>query len=262
MLRDGHLLRWFDRTSIAISLALSLLAGGCAGGFGSTPATTAASPPPPEPQISQSGSAQPTSTYAALKDKVENFFSSSSATSQQAVTGTPQTALDCPLIDIRSGASTLQIPPPSEDQNATMALKYQGTFVRGARECALVNKQMVMKIGIEGRIIVGPAGGPGEVDVPLRIAVVDETTAGTKPIVTRFIRLPVTVGSGTEGATFTHVEDGVTFPMPSAAALDNYVVYIGFDPLSAQAQDQEKQKPTTRAKPRPKPKTPPPAPPG
>jgi hypothetical protein len=265
MVRDDHLQRWRDRTSIAISLSLALLAGGCAGGFGSTTGTTAASPPPSEPQISQSGSTQPPSTYTALKDKVENFFSNSSATSQQSVTvtGAPQVALDCPLIDIRSGASTLQIPPPSEDQNSTMALKYQGTFVRAARECALVNKQMVMKIGIEGRIIVGPAGGPGEVDVPLRIAVVDETTAGTKPIATRFIRLPVTVGSGSEGATFSHVEDGVTFPMPSAADLENYVIYIGFDPLAAQAQDDQKQKPKARAKPKLKPKAPPPpAPPG
>ena len=61
-----------------------------------------------------------------------------------------------------------------------MSLKYQGTFVRAARECAVVGGQMVMKVGVEGRIIVGPAGGPGQVDVPLRIAVVDEKPAGSK----------------------------------------------------------------------------------
>ena len=65
-----------------------------------------------------------------------------------------------------------------------------------------------MKVGVEGRIIIGPAGGPGQVDVPLRIAVVEETTADTKPIVTKLIRIPVTVASATDNPTFTHIEEG------------------------------------------------------
>jgi hypothetical protein len=130
-----------------------------------------------------------------------------------------------------------------------MALKYQGTFVRAARECALVSGNVVMKIGVEGRIIVGPAGGPGQVDVPLRIAVVEETTAHTKPIVTQLIRIPVTVASASENPTFTHIEEGVTFPMP--ANLDNYLVYIGFDPIAAAAQDHPK--PAAKPKPKAKP---------
>ncbi len=134
--------------------------------------------------------------------------------------------------------------------NGAMEVKYQGTFVRAARECALIAGQLVMKVGVQGRIIIGPAGGAGQVDVPLRIAVVRETAAGTKPIVTKFIRIPVTVASATDNPTFTHVEEGLSFPMPRD--LDNYVVYIGFDPLSLQADH-------PAAKPKPKPKAKPPA---
>ena len=61
-----------------------------------------------------------------------------------------------------------------------MALKYQGTFVRAARQCAVVAGQMVMKVGVRGTHHIGPAGGPGEIDVPLRIAVVDEPPAHRK----------------------------------------------------------------------------------
>jgi hypothetical protein len=106
-----------------------------------------------------------------------------------------------------------------------------------------------MKVGVEGRIIVGPAGGPGHVDVPLRIAVVRETTAGSKTVVTKLIRIPVTVPSSTDNPTFTHVEEGLSFPMPAAGDLDDYTVYIGFDPLAADAQDKVKPKPKTKPKP-------------
>jgi hypothetical protein len=243
-------MRLGDRVTVATALSLALLAGGCGGGFGGPAATASAPPPATAPAIQP-----PPATSSSLSSKLSSFFSNSSASSQQPVTGAQQADLDCPLVDIRSGASTLQIPPPTEDQNSTMSLKYQGTFVRAARECHAVNQQMVMKVGIEGRVILGPAGGPGDVVVPLRVAVVSETPAGTKPIATRFIQIPVTLASGQGSVDFTHVEDNLDFPIPSAADLDTYVVYIGFDPFSAQPQEKPKAKP--KAKPKLKPNAPP-----
>jgi len=253
MLRDSHLMRRGDRMSIATLLALALLASGCSAGGGlGTPATTAT-----EPSSTPASPGSPSSSTPSLKDKISSFFSGSSAKSPQPVVGAQQQNLDCPFIDIRQGASTLTIGPTGDNgdgnstNNGAMSVKYQGTFVRAARECAVVGTNMVMKVGVEGRIIVGPAGGPGQVDVPLRIAVVEETTAGTKPIVTKFIRFPVTVASATDNPTFTHIEEGVTFPLPSAGNLDNYLVYIGFDPLAAQAQDKPKPQPQPKLKPKP-----------
>jgi len=230
--------------SVATLLFLALLASGCSGtsllSSPSAPATGTSAPPPSSPSFT---------------DKISGFFSRSTATSQQSVAGAAQD-IDCPLINIRSGASTLTIGATSSSagdadstNNGAMAVKYQGTFVRAARECALVSGNVVMKIGVEGRIIIGPSGGPGQVDVPLRIAVVEETTAHTKPIVTQLIRIPVTVASATENPTFTHIEEGVTFPMP--ADLDNYVVYIGFDPAGAEAQSNAKPAPKVKSKPKP-----------
>jgi hypothetical protein len=251
MLRNIHVMRCCDRVSIATLFALALLASGCSaiGGFGTPAATT-----------TDSSAAPASSGSPSIKDKISNFFSGSSATSQQAVTGTPQN-LDCPTIDIRQGASTLTIGQTASNNdvssgntnNGAMALKYQGTFVRAARECAVVGSNVVMKIGVEGRIIVGPAGGAGQVDVPLRIAVVNETAAGTKPVVTKFVRIPVTVASATDNPTFTHIEEGLSFPIPSAGDLDDYIVYIGFDPLAPEAQSSQKPTAKPKAKPKAKP---------
>jgi len=258
--------RWRQRAPVAALLLLALFAAGCSsGGFGgsSAPAAPAAPAPAATTSVAPPPSAPPSSAPAtaaspqvpsspSFKDKITSFFTGKSATAPQGVANAPVSNPDvaCPLIDIRAGASTLTI-PPSSGEGTAMALKYQGTFVRAARECTIVGNQMVMKVGIQGRVIVGPAGGPGRVDVPLRIAVVNETTANSKLIVTKLIRIPVGIGSTDPGATFTHIEEGLSFPLPADNSLESYIVYIGFDPVAAEAQDTAK--PAPKAKP-PKPK--------
>jgi len=248
MLRDFNSTRWSDRFAIAALVSLSLLASGCGGGsfFGGPAATappptnTAAAPP------AAAGSGSSTTSY------LTSFFSGSSDKGAQAVAGaTPD--VECPYIDIREGASTLTVNASGDygsGENTAMSLKYQGTFVRAARQCSVAAGQMTIRVGVEGRIILGPAGGPGQVDVPLRIAVVDESPAGSKPIVTKLIHIPVMVQTANDNPAFAYVEEGVTFPLPpSSIALARYIVYIGFDPLAVETD--KKPKPKPKAKPRP-----------
>jgi hypothetical protein len=54
----------------------------------------------------------------------------------------------------------------------------------------------------------------------------------------------------------------MTFPMPTDGSIDNYIVYIGFDPIGAEALDKQRPKPAAPAKPRLKPKPNPNAPTG
>jgi hypothetical protein len=116
---------------------------------------------------------------------------------------------------------------------AALDLRYQGTIIRTARECHVNAGVMTMKVGVEGRVITGPAGGPGAIDVPLRIAVVQEGV-NPKTIVSKFARIPVTVTSAVDRVTFTHVEPDIAFPLPAILAdIDAYVVYVGFDAMTA-----------------------------
>jgi hypothetical protein len=253
MPRDFRPINCSKSLPIAAVLAALLLAAGCSGSSsigspvttGSVPASsqTAAAPPPTAPSA-PAGS-------PSFKDKVANFFSSKSDKAPQTVANA-QPEVECPFIDIRQGASTLVLPPPPPDgSNEAMTLKYQGSFVRAARECSVVNGQMVLKVGIQGRVIVGPAGGPGHVDVPLRIAVVDAPSSGTKVVATKFIQIPVDI-TDNNGANFSHIEEGLSFPLPTPVSqLDNYVVYIGFDQFSAQPTP--KAAPAARGKPKAKP---------
>ncbi|MGH6671631.1 MAG: hypothetical protein ACRECE_10805 [Xanthobacteraceae bacterium] len=246
MLGDSKLQRWRDRSRIAIPLALALLASGCSGSssfFGGPTASTPAGAAAPAPTSSPSDKWLPAD--------ITDLFAGSSDKAPQPVAGATQPNLECPYIQIRAGASTLIIDGPGE--NSAMSLKYQGTFVRAARQCSVVAGQMVMKVGVEGRIILGPQGGPGVVNVPLRIAIVDDTPSSSKTILTKLIIIPVAVQSADDSPIFTHVEDNLSFPLPSAATLDNYIVYIGFDPIAAETPKHERPKPRYRRKPKPRP---------
>jgi hypothetical protein len=85
--------------------------------------------------------------------------------------------------------------------------------------------------------------------VPVRIAVVSAPITAPKTIVTRLIRIPVMIGANDPNVDFTHIEEGLSFPMPSSSS-DPYIVYIGFDPFGAAVQDQAK-KPAPAKKPKP-----------
>jgi hypothetical protein len=234
---------WRHGTPTGPVLALLLLAG-CSGGGAGAPATTASTGTVPTASATPPPPAAP-----SLKDKIASFFSGATQKEPQSVANA-QPDVECPFLDIRQGASTLTFPPPPADgSNEAMALKYQGTFVRAARDCAVVNGQMVMRVGVQGRIIVGPAGGAGQIDVPLRIAIVSAPLTAPKTVVTRLIRIPVTIGANDDNVDFTHIEEGLSFPLPSSSS-DPYIVYIGFDPLGAAAQDQAK-KPAPAKKPKP-----------
>ena len=177
------------------------------------------------------------------------IHSSSKATTGGTSDAAPSvdTDVDCPEVSVRTGAATLMIgSKPGEGEPSALDLRYQGSIVRTARECHVNAGVMTMKVGIEGRVITGPAGGPGELNVPLRLAVVQEGVS-PKAIVSKLVVIPVSITSEVGRADFTHIDPDISFPMPTPARLiDNYVVYVGFDTLGAQP---EKKKPAPRGKP-------------
>jgi hypothetical protein len=150
--------------------------------------------------------------------------------------------MDCPNVEYRQGAATLAVNAPGVE-NSALSLRYQGSFTQTARECIVRGTEVNIKVGVQGRIVVGPAGGPGTVQIPLRYALVRE---GLEPKVlwTKLFVFPVVIPDGQLNVPFLHVEEEMLLPIPSSAELDAWVIYIGFDPDSL-----------TPAKPAPKPKT-------
>jgi hypothetical protein len=141
----------------------------------------------------------------------------------------PRMDQDCPTVEVRIGSATLGVAAKTEQPTAN-DLRYQLTLSQFARQCALAGPVIRMRVGVQGRVLVGPAGAPPQVDVPLRYAVVQEGVE-PKTITTKFRRFPVAVPPGAPSVTFTDIEEDLSFPMPRAEVLEAYVVYVGFDDL-------------------------------
>jgi hypothetical protein len=165
-----------------------------------------------------------------LGSRITSFFSTAKPGVTQPASPTPSAPeVECPGVDIRGGASTLNIAAKA-DQATAGDLRYQLSFGQTARECLVQAGTMTIKVGVQGRIVLGPLGGPGQLDVPVRYAVVRE---GPEPrtIVTKFKRIPVVVPPEQMHVQFVDIEEGLTFPIPSGAELGAYVVYVGFDEI-------------------------------
>lgn len=199
----------------ALAVAASAVLSGCGGGsmFGS----------------STGGGASSGSSFGS---RFSQLFGSRSeeatTTSAPSTQSTDNSDLTCPSVAIRFGASTLAVGLPGKPA-AGNDLRYQGSITRTARDCNLQGSQITARIGIMGRIISGPAGAPPTIDVPMRVAVVQEG-APEKVITTKAFRTTVTMeGENTE---FSLVAEDVVYPTPTLAANDKYVFYVGFDPAA------------------------------
>ncbi len=153
---------------------------------------------------------------------------------------------DCPLIDIREGASTLMVQGPGEPN--PLSLRYQASFVRAARECIVKGKDVTIKVGVQGRVILGPAGGAGQLTIPLRYALVEEDLGHSRMIWSKLYTLPVTIQGQQANVSFEHVEDDMTVPIPKPSELENYIVYIGFDPNGLPPERPKREAPKAKPK--------------
>jgi len=195
------------------------------------------------------GFAQPASAQS-LTDRFKGLFGGKSDEPAPAPGAAPKPeqdtgGLSCPPVTIRHGASTYAVGLPGK-QAIGNDLRFQATITKTARECDLNGGVITARIGIQGRIIAGPAGAPSSVQVPLRVAVV-QGGIGEKTIATKAYQTTVNMTeSGSE--PFTLVAEDLVYPAPSAAAHDSYVFYIGFDPQALKPE---------RPAPRPKKKPPP-----
>jgi hypothetical protein len=163
----------------------------------------------------------------SISDRFSQLFGSKSQAVGDAPPPAEQNDVTCPTVSIRPGASTFAVGLADKPASGS-DLRYQATITRTARDCTLGGGQVTARIGIQGRVIAGPAGAPAAVDVPLRVAVVQDGVT-PKTIFTKAYQTNVAMSTDSS-VVFSLVAEDVVYPVPAGNAGDSYVFYIGFDP--------------------------------
>jgi len=193
------------------------------------------------------GLAQPASAQS-LSDRFKGLFGGTSDEPAPAPGAAPKAEEDtgdltCPEVRVRAGASTYAVAAPGK-QPVGNDLRFQATIGKTARQCSLNGGVITARIGIQGRVIAGPAGAPSSVQVPLRVAVV-QGGISEKTIATKAYQTTVSM-TETGSEPFTLVAEDLVYPVPAPGTSDNYIFYIGFDP---QALKPERPAPRKKAAP-------------
>jgi hypothetical protein len=128
--------------------------------------------------------------------------------------------LYCPTVEVTEGGAALQSYAGGRVGDA-QALRNQIALGQLARECSPgPNGATLVKIGVEGRALIGAGGSAGRFNVPVRIQVKD----GDRVLATRLQRTSVTIPSGQTQGSFVVVEDGITVPPQSA---NSFTIEVG-----------------------------------
>lgn len=125
----------------------------------------------------------------------------------------------CPELRIPEGMQVVRDYEGGGEGNPDAVL-WQASVGKTARECLYdLQDNLTLKVGVSGRVIAGPKGGPGAVTVPLRIAVVKHKEA------VLFSELfPIGVTIPAQGSTaFTEVREVV---VPSPGTSTDYILYV------------------------------------
>ena len=142
-----------------------------------------------------------------------------------AAPGTQVRHIVCPEVVVLEGTAASQAYAGTPPSSAN--LRYQYALDDTARECTLEGDQLAIKIGVAGKVLLGPAGSPGSFSVPVRMAVLRKHD--NQPIVSKLYRGAVTVAAGETRADFTIVSEPLRVPFIQDHAEDDYTIKVGID---------------------------------
>jgi hypothetical protein len=142
-----------------------------------------------------------------------------------AAPGTEVRHIFCPEVLILEGTAASQAYAGTPPSSAN--LRYQSALDDTARECTLEGDQLAIKIGVAGKVLLGPAGSPGSFTVPIRMSILRERD--NQPIVSKLYRAAATVASGETRADFTVVSEPLRVPFIQDHAEDDYTIKVGID---------------------------------
>lgn len=127
----------------------------------------------------------------------------------------------CPPISLRDGTSSYRTYAKGAKDDPSKIV-YQASLADTTRQCVQSPDKLTMTVVVQGRVVAGPAGGPGKVTLPIRVAATD----GEKTLYSELTQYPVEVPAGSATTQFVFTKADVTLPAGAGAEAK---VFVGFD---------------------------------
>ncbi len=191
---------WARRAHGAVAAAAAMAAGlvlaGCGGPAGSV----------------AGGDPDPVST------KLGNLLAFNSTTAPPLPNKGQGARIDCPVVQIEPGMSAYRVGGPD-----SATVRYQIAIGDVARDCSQSNGQLLVRVGVETRTVVGPAGGPGNYTAPLTVAL--RRVGDEKILASKTYQVGGAVGAN-GNAINAMVAEPLAAPFTTERAADDYEVVL------------------------------------
>lgn len=152
------------------------------------------------------------------------------------------TKVDCPEVVVDDSDSDVRVYAGAERSNDSV--RYQFALGRMARQCTVANGQIAIKVGVSGRVLLGPVGSPGSFTVPIRISVV---RAGDHRVMAAHVyRSSVVVPAGSQQSLFTTVSEPLVVPFTREQADRDYTIHVGFETSANRGAPRPRRRPKRR----------------
>lgn len=155
----------------------------------------------------------------------EQLLSAAKADGASASVGAlPEVAHGCPKVVVSSRDNNLTIYETGRAGDG-LAIIHRGEITKTARECQIEPGRVTVKYGFSGRVLLGPRGKSGPINLPVTVMVVDakrEKVAADKMKIDTVVAVENPIGY------FSAVRT-ITFNVPEGSRPGEFEVNVGFE---------------------------------
>jgi hypothetical protein len=153
--------------------------------------------------------------------QLQNASASPAEISAASTNALPAIATECPEIRIRPGSEALYYYGRGKVGDPR-SLNYQAVIDQQSRNCVVSNGLITVRMGVVGRLLLGPAGDQQKVDLPIRFAVERDGVA----VFSERYELPVAITPPAQSSEFVKVVENVAIPYLGG---EQITIWVGFD---------------------------------
>lgn len=153
--------------------------------------------------------------------QLQNASATPAQISAASTNALPAIATECPEIKVRPGSEALFYYGGGKVGDAR-SLNYQAVIDKQSRNCVVSNGLITVKMGVVGRLLLGPAGNQTSVNLPIRFAVERDDVA----VYSERYDIPVEITPPNQSGEFVKVVENVGIPYLGG---ERIVIWVGFD---------------------------------